>query len=193
MTTKDYFEIIFLGVNLLILLINVFVIRKSPIDAVKIGRKLNDQQNKDNAKRNLFLTLFSFRGIPVHPDFVNALNKIEIVFNDTPVVLEAWHKLYDSYNNTSLVDQETTWRLIRFELLSKISLSLGYTDLKQYDMEKNYFPQGHANQYISEFEFRNDQQAYYKSAGILNNFLINYYSNGSSLTDIDANHPKTNN
>ncbi len=190
MTTKDHFEIIFLVINSLILLITVIVIRKSPIDAVKIGRILNDQQNKDNAKRNLFLTLFSFRGIPVHPDFVNALNKIEIVFNDTPVVLEAWHKLYDSYNNTSLVDQETTWRLIRFELLSKISLSLGYTDLKQYDMEKNYFPQGHANQHISEFEFRNDQQAYYKSAGILNKFLINYYSTCNSITDIDANHPK---
>jgi hypothetical protein len=108
---KDWFNIVFLFINAAILCATIYVIRKSPSDAVKIGRQLNDAQLKDNAKINLFFTLFSYRGSPVHRDFVDALNRIDIVFYDTPQVLAAWHKLFDSLHQTNLVNKEDTWRL----------------------------------------------------------------------------------
>lgn len=175
---KDWFNIVFLFINAAILCATIYVIRKSPSDAVKIGRQLNDAQLKDNAKINLFFTLFSYRGSPVHRDFVDALNRIDIVFYDTPQVLAAWHKLFDSLHQTNLVNKEDTWRLLRTELLSQISISLGYRDLKQYDIEKHYFPEGHGHQQNQDWEFRHDQQEFYKASGALNKLLFDFYSNG---------------
>lgn len=175
---KDWFNIVFLFINAAILCATIYVIRKSPSDAVKIGRELNETQSKDNAKIELFFTLFSYRGSPVHRHFVDALNRIDIVFYDTPLVLAAWHKLFDSLNQTNLVNQEDTWRLLRTELLSQISVSLGYKDLKQYDIEKHYFPEGHGHQQNQDWQFRQDQQEYYKASKDLNQLLFGFYTNG---------------
>lgn len=157
-------ETVFLIINSVILLMSVYVIRKSPIDAVKIGRELNETKQKDDAKRNLFFTLFSYRGSPVHQYFVDALNRIDVVFADTPSVLVAWHKYYDSLQQKDLVDPEKTWRLLRVDLLSEISRDLGYKDLKNYDFEKHYYPQGHEQQYLDQMEFHKEQLAYYKNS-----------------------------
>lgn len=175
----DWFNIVFLFVNSFILIATIYVIRKSPTDAVKIGRKLNDAQSKDNAKINLFFTLFSYRGSPVHKNFVDALNRIDIVYYDVPEVLEVWHKYFESLHQKNVVNQEDTWRILRTDLLSKMSLSLGYKDLKQYDIEKHYYPEGHNNQLVSEWEFRNDQQEYYKAAKDLNRLLLDMYQKGT--------------
>jgi hypothetical protein len=65
MVQNNYFmSIVFSILNLLILIATVYYIAHSPINAVRIGRTLNNEQQKDNAKRNLFLLLFSLRGIP---------------------------------------------------------------------------------------------------------------------------------
>lgn len=175
---KDWFNIVFLFINAAILCATIYVIRKSPTDAVKIGRKLNEAQVKDEAKIDLFFTLFSYRGSPVHRNFVDALNRIDIVFYDTPKVLEAWHKLFESLHQTNLVNEEDTWRLLRTELLSQISISLGYKDLRQYDIEKHYFPEGHGYQQNQDWEFRKDQQEYYKTSKALNQLLFDLYRNG---------------
>lgn len=181
--TKEYINIFFMLLNVVILLINIYVIRKSPTDAVKIGRQLNEAQLKDEAKVELFFTLFSYRGSPVHRHFVDALNRIDIVFYDTPSVLDAWHKLFESLNQTNIVNKEETWRLLRTELLSEISKSLGYKDLKQYNFEKHYFPEGHGYQENQELEFRIDQHEYYKSAKALNQFLLEKYNTEESSSE----------
>jgi hypothetical protein len=98
MTTKDYFEVFYWLVSLSILGVTVYWIKTSPIKAVEIGRKLDNEQNKYNAKRNLFLTLFSLRGNPTHYDFVSGLNQIDIVFQDEQKILTAWANLYNSLN-----------------------------------------------------------------------------------------------
>jgi hypothetical protein len=93
MCTKDILEIIYWWISLGILFATVYYIATGPRNAaenaVRIGRTLNNEQQKDNAKRNLFLTLFSLRGSPVHYDFVKCLNQIDIVFEDVPEVLTA--------------------------------------------------------------------------------------------------------
>ena len=180
---KDIFNIVFLFINAGILLVTIYVIRKSPIDAIKIGRQLNDSQLKDKAKLDLFFTLFSYRGSPVDRNFVDALNRIDIVFYDTQDVLSAWHKLFDSLHIQNQVNKEETWRLLRTELLSKMSLSLGYNSLAQYDIEKHYYPEGHKNQNRSDFEFRVDRQEFYRSARELNLILIDRFENETQQID----------
>ncbi|WP_430971590.1 DUF6680 family protein [Sunxiuqinia rutila] len=154
-------------INTVILGINVWVISKSPTDAVKVGRELNETKQKDDAKRNLFFTLFSYRGSPVPQYFVDALNRIDVVFADTPTVLTAWHKYYDSLQQKDLVDPDKTWRLLRVDLLSEISKDLGYKDLKNYDFEKHYYPQGHEKQFLDQMEFHKEQFEYYKNSNQL--------------------------
>lgn len=161
--SKDYFEILFWVINAVILGLTVYVIRKSPTDAVKIGRELNDTQQKDDAKRNLFFTLFSYRGSPVHQHFVDGLNRIDIVFFDTPKVTEAWHNYYDSLHREGLVDEGKIWRLLRIELLSQMAQSLGYGDLKQMNFEQHYYPKGHGYQDQEAWEFRFHHLEYLKT------------------------------
>jgi len=104
MAIKDYFEIIYWVTSFSILCVTAYAVYFAPLKAVKIGRKLNDEQNQLKAKSDLFLTLFSLRGNPTAYTFVNALNQIDIVFQDVPFVLTAWDKLYDSMNNKNLTN-----------------------------------------------------------------------------------------
>ncbi|SEN24927.1 hypothetical protein SAMN05192574_102905 [Mucilaginibacter gossypiicola] len=154
MTTKDNIEIAYWVTSLAILMATVYYIYYAPIKAVKVGRDLNDEQNKDNAKRNLFLTLFAHRGSPVSYPFVNGLNTIDVVFHDTPPVLVAWQKYYDSLHTTNQINLDETRTLLRVDLLSQMAISLGYGSLKQVDISRNYYPEGHENQNRSEWELR---------------------------------------
>lgn len=179
LSQKDYFELGYWFVSLLILIATIYVIYISPIKAVEVGRQLNDEQNKDTAKRRLFLTLFSLRGNPIHYAFVNGLNQIDIVFHDNQSVLDAWHRLHDKLHQKGLVDENVIWEQHRIDLLSEMASVLEYGSLKQTDIMKHYHPQGHENREISDWEFRYDQQQYYQSAKKLNDLLIALHNNGA--------------
>ena len=163
MGPKDWVLIILGVLNTLTLIATIYVINKSPSDAVKIGRELNEAKQKDDAKRDLFYELFSYRGSPVHYHFVDALNRIDIIFADVPKVLAAWHKYYDSLHQNNQTDPDTEWRHSRNDLLSIISQHLGYKDLKQYDFEKHYYPKGHEWQQKNQEVFYQEQLNYYKN------------------------------
>jgi hypothetical protein len=85
MKINEIFDIIFGFINVLILgatCVFIYQSKNKPLEAVKLGNKLTDTQFKENAKHNLFLTLFSLRGTPLHYDFVKSLNQIDVVFQD---------------------------------------------------------------------------------------------------------------
>ena len=166
MDTKNIFEIVLGFVNTLILCITGYFIYRaiySPVDAVKIGRKLNTEQQKDDSKRNLFLSLFSLRGNPVHYDFVKGLNQIDIVFSDSPTVLNEWHVHYNSLNTMNLVDEETVWERQRVNLLSVMAESLGYPHIRQTELLQHYTPVGHSNWLKDEHDFRQAQLTFFRS------------------------------
>lgn len=167
---KDWIFIFIAFINFIILVINIWVIRKSPIDAVKVGRDLNTEQQKDNAKRYLFLTLFSLRGDPLNYEFVKGLNQIEIVFEDENKVLVAWKVLRDSLNS-QLVNPDKTWALLRTNLLSDMAISLGYNRINQTDFLENYYPEGHHSELQIQSQFLADQHNYYKTTSKLNQLL----------------------
>lgn len=173
MTTKDYFEIIYWVISLLVLIATVYYIKTSPIKAVEIGRKLNDEQNKHKAKSDLFLTLFSLRGNPTAYIFVSSLNQIDIVFQDEPKVLSAWSKLYDSLNQPNLVNPIETWSLLRTELLSEMATSLGYQKLKQTDIQKNYSPQAHADESLQNWNYQQAAKTFFETGTEMHRLWIN--------------------
>ena len=172
MTLKDRLEIAFWVVSLLILCVTAYAVYFAPLKAVEIGRKLNDEQNQLKVKSDLFLTLFSLRGTPIAHTFVNALNQIDIVFQDEPKVLLAWNKYYDSLHQQNLANQDDTWSLLRTELLSEMAYSLGYEKLKQTDILKNYFPEGHANQNNQDFEYNQASKKFFETGSDLHEILI---------------------
>src|SRR5271170_6311663 len=53
------------------------------------------RREKRAAKLNLFLTLMMHRKAdPPNQAWVNSLNIIDVIFYDSPRVIEGWHKLY---------------------------------------------------------------------------------------------------
>ncbi|MBK5214202.1 MAG: hypothetical protein JJE55_11145 [Flavobacteriaceae bacterium] len=177
MTPKDYFEIAYWLVSLGILGVTVYWIATSPIRAVETGRKLDNEQNKYNAKRDLFLTLFSLRGNPTHYDFVNGLNQIDIVFQDEEKVLVSWEKLYESLGNNNLSNAVQTWDLLRTELLSEMAQSLGYQKLKQTSIQRNYSPQAHANQNDENWSYHQTAKNFFETGAQMHKLWIEGYSN----------------
>ncbi len=160
-------EIIILIINTIILAINVWVISKSPTDAVKIGRELNKEKQKDDAKRELFLQLFENRGNPISYQFVRNLNRIDVVYADNSSVLDAWHEYFHSLGLKDMVDKEKTWELKRTHLLSIMSQSLGYGELDNFQLMQHYLPEGHQRHDIDNYEFWLEQKKYYQNSNQL--------------------------
>lgn len=186
MTTKDKFEIAFWIVSLLILFVTALAVYLSPLKAVEIGRKLNDQQNQLNAKSELFLTLYSLRGNPTSYRFVDALNQIDIVFQNENAVLTAWQKLYDSLNQRDLSNPYDTRNLLQTDLLSEMASVLGYQKLKQTDIQKNYKPQAHADENIENWNQKQAAKEFFEAGTYLYKLHIasiegNYDNEGKEL------------
>jgi hypothetical protein len=175
MQPKDYFEIIYWLISLIILGFTVYWIAISPIKAVETGRKLDNEQNKYKAKSDLFLMLFSLRGNPTHHSFVNGLNQIDIVFEDSPEVLNAWSKLYESLNNYNQNNAVQTYDLLRTELLSEMAQHLGYQKLKQTAIQRSYIPRAHFDSEMNNQDYNSVMKSFYESGAKMHNMWINYY------------------
>jgi hypothetical protein len=183
MTGKDYFEIAYWAVSLFILGFTIYYIKTSPIKAVEIGRKLNDEQNKYDAKSDLFLTLFSLRGNPTHYNFVNGLNQIDIVFQDVQTVLTAWEKLYESLGNPNQNNAVQNWDLLRTELLSEMAQHLGYQKLKQTAIQRNYSPKAHALESDENWNHQQAAKTFFETGTQMHNIWIDQYNDSQNQTD----------
>jgi hypothetical protein len=172
-TTKDNIEIIYWTVSLVTLMATIWVIYYSPIKAVKIGRQLNDEQNADKIKRELFLRLFALRGKPLHQDFVDGLNQINVVFHDVPEVLSSWNKYFESLNNNSLINENETRDLNRANLLSVIAKKLGYSIENQTEILTSYYPQVHHNQFVTNVEMRNAEYNFHLTGKLMHESVMN--------------------
>lgn len=172
--------IITLIINTIILGINVWIIRKSPVDAIKIGRELNEEKQKDDAKRELFLQLFESRGHPISYPFVRNLNRIDVVYSDCPEVLHAWHAYFHSLKTSSNVDNQKDWELHRTSLLSQMARSLGYNELDNFQLMQHYLPEGHQRHDIDNYEMWVEQKNYYHNS---NHLILKLLSNLSEEDD----------
>lgn len=169
--TENWYWII----SLIILGLTAYAVYISPIKAVKVGRKLNEEQSKYDAKENIFLTLFALRGDPIHNNFVMALNQIDVVFQDNPKVLSAWEKFYDNLNQKDVQTHDRN--LLQADLLSEMSKVLGYNSLKQTTFQKSYYPRGWFDNNLKAQDHQEHQKSFFQFGSELYQILIDQHNN----------------
>ncbi|GLL55804.1 hypothetical protein KUBF_34670 [Bacteroides finegoldii] len=103
------------------------------------GIKYQNRKAKRDAQLNLFLTLMANRkSNPITKEWVDALNTIDVVFQDNHKVRHAWREYLDSLNEKSPHFQSNNAFLL--DLLSEMAMVLGYKNLKQTEIDRFYSP-----------------------------------------------------
>lgn len=109
-----------------------------------MGIMFQDRQSKRKAKEVLFLTLIANRkAYPINKEYADALNQIDVIFQDNKKVRNAWRAYFDSLHPSS--QHFGTSNSFLLDLLSEIANDLNYKDLKQTELDRFYSPQGFAN------------------------------------------------
>ena len=108
-----------------------------PIIVWVLGIKYQDRKAKKDAQLRLFLTLMADR--KSNPkEWVDALNTIDVVFQDNNKVRHAWREYLDSLNDKSPYFESSN--SFRLDLLSEMAMALGYKNLKQTEIDRFYSP-----------------------------------------------------
>lgn len=116
-----------------------------PIIVWILGIKYQDRRTKKDAQLNLFLTLMANRkSNPITKEWIDALNTIDVVFQDNIKVRHAWREYLDSLNNKSPHFETSNSFLL--DLLSEMSMAVGYGNLKQTEIDRFYLPVYFTNQ-----------------------------------------------
>lgn len=173
--TKDYLEVCYWIINVILLSITAFYIYYAPIKAVKIGRQLNDEQNKRNAQMNLFLNLFSLRGTPLNYNFVNGLNQIPIVFQGVEAVVTPYKNLISEFHANRSVLNFDLINNYKTEMFSEMAKHLGYSDLKNDQILQPYYPVGHGEEEQLNRELRLEALEFLKTSIELSKKMISIY------------------
>ena|ERR1700733_4099116 len=124
--TKDYLTIIALIAG--------------PAIAVIITLWHQSRTSKREAKQKLFLDLMSHRkSWPPRQEWVNALNLIDVVYQDSPTIIQYWHTLYQVIVTKPWNNERYTHAYL--DLLSAMAKEVGYKGLTQTDIDKFYSPE----------------------------------------------------
>lgn len=103
------------------------------------GAKFQDRKAKKDSKRKLFFTLMANRKTTIIlKEKADALNLIDVVFQDDKKVRNAWKDYLNSLNPLSPDFQNNN--AFALDLLSEMAVSLGYKELKQTEIDRFYEP-----------------------------------------------------
>ena len=134
-----------MNTNLWLAIAQIISVAVIPIIVWLMGVMWNCTTAKENAKRELFFTLMANRkSVVISKEWVDALNQIDVVFQDNKKVRRAWCEYFDSLNEKSQYNDDKESFLL--DLLSEMANSLGYKDLKQTEISRFYNPQAFPNQ-----------------------------------------------
>lgn len=125
--------------NVILSIVQIVSVAIVPLVVWYIGVKYQDRKAKKAAQLNLFLTLMANRKKnPISEEWVDALNTIDVVFQENKKVRVAWKEYLDSLNQKSAhFDSQNSYKL---DLLSEMAESLGYKQLKQTEIDRFYSP-----------------------------------------------------
>ena len=130
--------------SLIFTIVQVVAVAIVPLVVWWLGIRWQKSKAKDDAKRNLFFTLMANRKItPPNKEWVDALNTIDIVFQDNKKVRKAWREYYDSLDERSQYNSDSN--SFKLDLLSEMANALGYKDLKQTEIDRFYSPKYFTN------------------------------------------------
>ncbi len=152
MNTSDILTIISIIANCAVIIV-------APIISVQVAQKLQDRSKKRQDKLEIFKTLMTNRVYAWTFQSVNALNIIDVVFDDDDDVRQQWKKYYDKLcveNPT-----ETELKKIKIEqekLLEIMANRLGYKDKISWDTIQNpYIPKGMLDSMAQQQQFQAGQ------------------------------------
>jgi hypothetical protein len=147
--------------------LTIIAIVVGPIAALWVQRKLDEGREEKNRKLWIFKTLMSYRRTPLSPNFVQALNLIDVEFTESneqqKAVRDAWKELFDLFSNyrTTPNAEDKAFDLISV-LLKAMGRCLGY------DFDKVYLKRG---AYYPEFLGNVEEEQHAVRRGILNVLL----------------------
>ena len=157
--------------NIILTIAQISAVAIVPLIVWWLGIRWQKSKAKDDAKRALFFALMANRKATPNKEWVDALNTIDIVFQDNKKVRKAWREYYDSLDEKSQYYNDTN--AFKLDLLSEMANALGYKDLKQTEIDRFYSPK-----YFSRIQ---------NSQNVLTSELIRVLahskSNSESLTD----------
>ena len=139
--------------GIVISILTIIAIVVGPIVALDIQRRLDKGREARNRKLWVFKTLMSFRATALSPNFVQALNLIEVEFDSKSerekAVLIAWKVLLDHFGELGKTplppnaDEKTA--TLTTNLLLAMGKCLGY-DFDEVQIKKGaYYPMGLGN------------------------------------------------
>lgn len=124
--------------NIILTIAQIAAVAVIPLLVWWMGILWQKRKAKDDAKRNLFFTLMANRKATPNKEWVDALNTIDIIFQDNKKVRKAWREYYDSLDERSQYNQDSN--SFKLDLLSEMANELGYRDLKQTEIDRFYSP-----------------------------------------------------
>lgn len=125
--------------NVVLTIAQIISVAVVPFIVWLIGVKHQDRKSKKEAQLRLFLVLMANRQKnPISQEWVDALNTIDVVFQDNRKVRLAWRDYLDSLNQKSAhFENQNSYKL---DLLSEMAEALGYQELKQTEIDRFYNP-----------------------------------------------------
>lgn len=152
------------NLQLLIGIGQIIAVAIIPIIVWVLGIKYQDRRTKKDAQLNLFLTLMANRkSNPITKEWIDALNTIDVVFQDNIKVRHAWREYLDSLNNKSPHFETSNSFLL--DLLSEMSMAVGYGNLKQTEIDRFYLPVYFTNQLKANEDLK---QSFQKTLNYIN-------------------------
>jgi hypothetical protein len=124
----------------------------SPLIAWVVTIWYQNRSEKRKAKRDLFLVLMAKRKTyPPPMEFVDALNKIEVVFQDNKKVRQSARDYISSLTEDGISSGLSNSMLL--DMLSDMANVLGYKDLRQTQIDRFYSPNYLSNQQSNQDTF----------------------------------------
>ena len=94
------------------------------------------------------------KAFPIRTEYVDALNKIDVIFQDNTKVRDAWKIYFDSLHPQS--PKNANAPTYQIELLSEIAKDLNYKNLTPSELVNFYSPQQFENELYINAQIQNE-------------------------------------
>lgn len=107
---------------------------------------LSKKSRKEDERKQNYILLFAYRDI-FHFEFVVALNKVPLLYQDNKIIINTWTELMESYNTKSYIGEEGLKKQIediernKKKLLTEIGCALKYNSIDWDVIGNSYVPQ----------------------------------------------------
>jgi len=129
--------------------ITLIAIWRAPIQAVKVGQKLQAKDREHQNKFAVFATIIGYRyAMGNMQEFVIATNQIPVVFNKDKNILLAYEKFIESHKKT---DNKATKDCLN-DLIVSMGLSLGYPEMNNQWISNYFYPEAASLEFDARYQ-----------------------------------------